>query len=1057
MKPPSLILILILILIFFLALSPAGVQGAEAQPSNSQERELQFRNLTIDQGLAHSKVNCFLQDRQGFIWCGTNEGLNRYDGYDFVVYQQDPANPGGLSANLIRCLAEDEQGYLWIGTEDGGLNRFDRDSGVFQRFGADSSAGLLLSGDNINAMLLDSSGCLWVGTENGLDRISRDRSKIASFFPYPGKAAAGANEILALHLDRGGLLWVGTNSGGLLSFDLSGESFTPYRHLRGDPHSLSDDEIHSICADREGDLWIGTAWGGLNRLERSTGRFSAIHPGAGNPESTTIRALLDDGRGSLWIGNRSGLYRLERSSGVITSHTHDPNNPHSLVQNSVQAIFQDRKGDLWIGTRGGISFLNTTNIPFVHYRADAASRRYLNSQEVYAIMEDRSGDLWFGTESGGINRLDRRSGLFSYYTYEPGNPSCLSVNNIKALLQDRRGNLWIGTFNGGLNLLPGTAGRRFTRYTHRTGDPASLANDNVLALLQDEAGEIWVGTYGGGLDRFNPRTGRFDHLLTTWHDQGFSSVLSLLQDRAGHIWVGGSRTSVGRLDPASGDFRIIRLNDSGRDIQVRALLQDRKGMIWIGTVGAGLFRLDPDSEAVTAFSTRDGLPANVVHGLLEDESGCLWLSTSDGLCRFDPETRRIKCFYKENGLQSNQFNYGAALKTRDGELFFGGINGATGFYPGAIRENTFIPPVVITQFALFNRPVEVNAPNRLLKQEISHTRRIDLSWRHAVFSFEFAALNYALSEQNQYAYIMEGFESEWNHVTHRRFVTYTNLDPGAYTFRVKAANNDGIWNEEGTAIHITISRPFWKTYWFTLLALAALLMLVKLFIDYIRQRRDLLKARSLASLSQLKLLRYQLNPHFLFNALGSIRSMILISQEQAWDMVSALSEFLRYSLLNFNKAEALLDDEITAVTNYLNIEKVRYRDSLQVAVSIDEKARQLVVPAFICQPLVENAIKYGMQTSPLPLQVTLNIRYRDEVLAIDVSNSGRLKPLPDGAKTQSDGHGNSVENIRQRLEIMFREEQNFSLTEEVGMVHARIRITSRGLKRKSLEEMGSKG
>jgi len=1051
LKPQNIALMLLL------ALSPAGVQRAAAQPPTSQERELQFRNFTIDQGLSHSKVNCFLQDHQGFIWCGTNEGLNRYDGYDFVAYQQDPANPHSLSADLIRCLAEDQEGSLWIGTDGGGLNRFDRDSGAFQRFGADSSAGLLLSGDNINAMLLDSSGCLWVGTENGIDRISRDRHKITRFLPYPGDADPGANAILALHLDRSGLLWIGTTSGGLLSCDPASGAFTPYRHSRGDPHSLSDNEIHSIYEDREGSLWIGTAWGGLNRMERSTGRFSAIHPGAENPESTTFRAILDDGHGSLWIGNRSGLYRLERKSGVITSHTHDPNNPHSLVQNSVQAIFQDRKGDLWIGTRGGISFLNATNIPFVHYRADAASRRCLNSQEVYAIMEDRAGDLWFGTESGGLNRLNRRSGLFTYYTYEPGNPACLSVNNIKALLQDRQGGLWIGTFNGGLNYLPGTAGRRFSRYTHRPGDPSSLANDNVLALLEEESGDLWVGTYGGGLDRFDLRTGRFSHILTAWHDQGFSNVLCLLRDRTGRIWIGGSRTSVGRLDPAGNGFSIIRLNDSNREIQVRALFEDRTGMIWIGTVGAGLFRLDPATETVTAFSTRDGLPGNVIHGILQDENGCLWLSTSDGLCRFDPETRRAKCFYKENGLQSNQFNYGAALRTRDGELFFGGINGATAFYPGAIRENTFIPPVVITSFTLFNRPVEVNGPNGLLKQEISRTRRIDLSWRHTVFSFEFAALNYALSEQNQYAYIMEGFETEWNYVTGRRFVTYTNLDPGAYTFRVKAANNDGIWNEEGTAIQITISRPFWKTTWFTLLVLAALLMLVKLFIDYIRQRRDLLKARSLAGLSQLKLLRYQMNPHFLFNALGSIRSMILISQEQAWDMVSALSEFLRYSLLNFNKAEALLDDEITAVTNYLNIEKVRYRDTLQVAVNIDEEARKLVVPAFICQPLVENAIKYGMQTSTLPLQVTLNIRYREEVLAIDVSNSGRLKPLPGGASAQSDGHGNSVENIRQRLEIMFREEQSFVLTEEEGMVHARIRITSRGLKRGSLEETGIKG
>ena len=1037
-------------------LRPALAAAQPAGPGNSQERDLQFRNYTIDQGLSHSKVNCFIQDRQGFIWCGTNEGLNRYDGYTFSVFLRDPANPASLSANLIRCLAEDREGVLWIGTEDGGLNRFDRASQSFLRFGADPSQGFTLSGDNINAIVLDSSDVLWAGTEHGLDRIDPGRRKVDHFIPYPEAAAPATNEILALCLDRQGRLWIGTRGGGLLAFDPPARRFTPYRHRPGDRRSLSDNEIHSLCIDRDGTLWIGTAYGGLNRLEEPGGIFSAILPGAGNPESTTIRAILDDGRGSLWLGNRSGLYRLERKSGQITRHVHDPNNPHSLAQNSVQAIFQDKKGDLWIGTRGGVSFLNTTNLPFVHYRADAASRRCLNSQEVYAILEDRNGDLWFGTESGGLNHLDRRSGLFSSYTYEPGNPACLSVNNIKALLQDRQGDLWIGTFNGGLNRLPNRSGRRFIHYSHRSDDSTSLAGDNILALLEDEAGDLWIGTYGSGLDRFDRRSQRFHHLLQSRREEGFASVHCLLRDHRGRIWLGGSQARVGCLTPASGEFRTLQLDSGGRDIEVRAFLEARDGRIWIGTLGAGLFALNPDSDSLRAFSTRDGLPSNIIYGIQQDAAGRLWLSTSSGLCRFDPATRNCKTYYKENGLQSNQFNYGASLQSRDGELFFGGINGVTAFYPGAIQENTFIPPVVITSFSLFNRPVGIGGKHPILSRDISQTSSIALSWRDAVFSFEFAALNYALSEQNQYAYIMEGFEQEWNHTTSRRFVTYTNLDPGAYTFRVKAANNDGVWNEAGTAIRITISRPFWKTTWFRLLILALLLMLVKFLIDYITQRRDLLQARSLASLSQLKLLRYQMNPHFLFNALGSIRSMILISQEQAWDMVSALSEFLRYSLLNFNKAEALLDDEITAVTNYLNIEKVRYRDSLQVTVAIDEQARQLVVPAFICQPLVENAIKYGMQTSALPLQVKLNIRYQNEELSIDVSNSGRLKPfaVPGAA---GDGHGSSVTNIRQRLEIMFHEEQSFALSEEEDWVHARIRISGKGLKRETLEAAAIKG
>jgi ligand-binding sensor domain-containing protein len=1024
-----------------------------AYPGYSHTRELQFRNYTIDQGLSHSKVNCFLQDSQGFMWCGTNEGLNRYDGYNFLVFQHDPGNPLSLSANLVRCLVEDREGYLWVGTENGGLSRYDRNDKSFLRFGADSTQGVTLSGDNVNAIILDSSDVFWVGTEHGLDCISSDRRQITRFKPYPAPGTPPEfNEIFALCLDHQGVLWIGTHNGGLLSFDRTTHEFVSYRHRAGDRTSLGHDEIHSLYEDPEGTLWIGTLYGGLNRLDRDSGRFTIIHPGKGNPESTTIRAILDDGQGSLWIGNRSGLYRLDKQSGEIAFYEHDPNNTRSLVQNSVQALYQDKKGDLWIGTRGGISFLNTTNMPFVHLHADAANGSSLNSQAVYAILEDRTGNLWFGTENGGLNHLDRLSGQFSYYIYEPGNPHSISVNNIKVMLQDHSGDLWIGTFHGGLNRLAGTRGRNFTHYLHNPADPASPGNNDILALLEDESGDIWIGTYGSGLDRFDRSQNRFVHHLSPWFDEGFDFVNCLLRDRQGRIWVGGNQGKIGCLTPENGSFRIVSLNTQERAIEVRALLEARDGTLWIGTVGAGLFSLETSTGALRSYTSQNGLPSNIVYSILQDDAGLLWLSTSHGLCRFDPATLKCKRYYKEHGLQSNQFHYGAACKTRNGELLFGGINGVTAFYPGSIEENSFVPPVVITGFTLGNRPLEIGGKNAVLTKDISLTRSLALSHRDVAFSFEFAALNYALSEQNQYAYIMEGFEKEWNHTVGRHFVTYANLDPGTYTFRVKAANNDGVWNEKGTSIRITISKPFWRTWLFKLLVLAIVLMIFKLLIDFLRQRRDLLQARSLASLSQLKLLRYQMNPHFLFNALGSIRSMILISQEQAWDMVSALSEFLRYSLLNFNQAEALLDDEITAVTNYLNIEKVRYRDSLQVHVAIDEQARLLVVPAFICQPLVENAIKYGMQTSPLPLQVTLNIRYQDEVLSIDVSNSGHLKSLSGQPGAQSDGHGNSVDNIRQRLEIMFREEQSFELREAGGWVHARIRITSKGLKRAPLEQ-----
>ncbi len=1005
----------------------------------AQFQQLRFSNFTIDDGLAHSKVNCIYQDREGFLWFGTNDGLNCFDGYSFTIFQQEPDNPHSLSANLIRCITEDEEGYLWIGTEGGGLNRYDRQFRTFKHFRADSSSEIMLSGNNVNAIYRDPAGQLWLGTEHGLDLFDPYQKRSIHFFPYPSDCKpASMNEILVIYEDSNRTLWLGTNGGGLLAFDRQHKVFQSYRK-NDKPHGLGDDEIRSIYEDRYGNLWIGTTFGGLNLFDRKTAQFKHFYPDKNNPESTTIRAILDDDQGNLWIGNRAGLYYFDRKANRFLYYFHDPNNPYSLVHNSVQTIFRDAKGDLWIGTRGGISYLNMTNLPFVHIRAAANDPHCLNAQEVYAILEDRQGNLWFGTESGGLNFLDKKTGLFRYYMYEHHNPYSLSVNNIKALLEDRKGNIWIGTFNGGLNVLDRKNGK-FKHFFHNPLDSLSLAIDNILALWEDDRGDIWIGTDGGGLDRFDRKGQRFFHILQKWHHQGFDNIHCLRIDQQGRLWMGANHGQIGYYHPQTKEFKAYILNSNLHNVEVKTLHIDSQGWLWCGTVGGGLYRFDPYQEKTLVWTTANGLPSNNIYGILQDSEGCLWFSTSKGLCRFDPNNGTLKTFFKENGLQSNQFHYNAYLRTRDGRMLFGGINGVTAFHPTAIRENTYLPPVVITNFTIFNKPVEIGGDQGILQRHISYTDKINLSYRHTVFSFEFVALNYAIPAQNQYAYKLEGFDSEWNYIGTRRFVTYTNLRPGEYTFRVKAANNDGLWNKQGASIHIHISRPFWQSLWFKMLLLAIFGLTVSHFIAYIRQRRDLLQARALANLAQLKLMRNQMNPHFLFNALGSIRSMILLDKQKAWDMVSELSEFLRYALLNFNKVEAVLDDEIVALQNYLHIEKVRYRDSLLVSFAIDNAAKSLTVPAFICQPLVENAIKYGMQTSRLPLKVNISISYKDDTLSIDVSNTGKLLSSPAAIDAHLDGHGNSLENIKQRLALMFKDRFSFQLFEEGEWVHAKIRM-----------------
>ncbi len=1024
----------------FLLLALLSMLAWQPETLPAQQQELKFTNITIEDGLSHSKVNCIYQDSQGFMWFGTNEGLNKYDGYKFTVFQPDPDNPHSISANLIRCILEDSKGNFWIGTEAGGLNRYDQNYKTFTHFSCDSTSEILLSGNNINSIIEDCQGNLWLGTDSGIDLLDWEHKQVRHFLPYPpDQNFHRSNEVLVLYEDSQATIWIGVLGGGLCAFDRQRQKFSFFRYDKNNRQSIGDDEIYSIYEDGQGNLWIGTLNGGLNLFDRKMQRFFRYYPGRNNRESTTIRAILDDAKGNLWVGNRSGLYNFDRTTHQFFHHAHDPNNPYSLVQNSVQTIFKDAKGDLWIGTRGGISFLNTSNLPFLHFRADANNPHCLNRQTVYAILEDRQGDLWFGTEHGGLNQLNRRTGIFSYYLHDDNNVNSPSVNNIKTLLEDRMGNLWIGTFNGGLNLFDRSK-NRFFFYLHDENNPASIAIDNIMALFEDDNGNIWVGTYGGGLDRFDRRTQRFFHILSDWSTQGFDKIHCFLPDRQGNLWMGASQSQIACLDLHTGKIVTYRLNHHINNVDVRIACEDREGNLWFGTVGAGLCLFNPTDQSFRAYTQKDGLPSNIVYGILQDEAGNLWLSTTNGLCRFNPYTGKVKNYYKENGLQSDQFNYNALWKTRDGLMLFGGINGVTAFYPDQIQQNSYIPPVIITDFNVFNKPVEIGGNDPILTSDISQAQAIKLSYKHTVFTFEFVALNYAISQQNQYAYKMEGFDQDWNYVGTRRFATYTNLDPGDYIFRVKAANNDGLWNEQGASLRISISPPFWKRLWFKFILIVLILLTITHFYDYLRQKRNLLNARALANLAQLKLLRNQMNPHFLFNALGSIRSMILLNKESAWDMVSELSEFFRYSMLNFNKIDAPLDDEIGAVQNYLHIEKVRYKDTLQVSFKIEDRARQCLVPAFLCQPIIENAIKYGMQTSPLPLIVNISINYQQDVLSIDVSNTGKLISAKQKSTEKKDVHGTSLENIRQRLQIMFHDQFTFHLFEQDGWVHAKILI-----------------
>ncbi len=1013
------------VILFVLALS-GGIQA--------QEDELKFEHLTIDDGLSQNKINCIFQDSRGFMWFGTNEGLNKYDGYEFTIFGKDSSHMGRLSDDWIQCILEDSKGNLWVGTGVGGLNLYDRATNSFIHYTTDSSSAIRLNSNNVKCIIEDSQGMLWMSTPGSLEMLDLKNKKTISYIPPHLKDSTTENNVISVIFeDSRNNLWFGTRGNGLGRFDRETGKFEYFRHDPGNPATISDNDVLYLYEDSHGKLWVGTYNGGLNMFDYASEKFQAFSPQPKVQENLTVQSIMEYSPGNLWIGTRNGLFLFNTLSHKFIHYAHDPHNPYSLNQDNIWSIFKDKKGDYWFGTKGGINFLNTANMAFVHYRADSRNNRHLNNKHINAIYEDRAGDIWFGTDGGGLNHLDRKTGIYTYYTHDPHNPYSLGSNSVSAIVEDPDGNFWVGTHQGGLNFFNRRT-KRFINYTSRLNINQNYTSINTLFV--DHNGDIWIAVgQSKGLFKYIRREKKI--IPVSFGIEAPSPSFScLFQDREGYIWAGTNVNQFFKIDPQNLSFESYRIPGGTENTIITNILEDSLSNMWLGTQGNGLIYYNTKEKSFRRYKQKDGLANKHTLGLLLDDNNDLWISTYNGLSRFDLKTKQFKNYYKGNGLQGNQFTT-ACLKTRAGELFFGGINGATAFFPDKIIDDSSLPPVVFTDFKIFNKSVKIGGENPILKKNIEDAREINLSYKHSVFTFTYAALDFSSSNKTQYAYMMEGFENDWNYVDKRRFATYTNLNPGSYTFKVKAAKNPGAWDNPVTSVNISVSPPFWEEWWFRLIIAAIVFMVIWHFVNHHKQKRNLLKATALANLTQLKLLRNQMNPHFLLNALSAIRALVLIDKNQAWHSVSELSDYFRYVLQNYNKVGAFLKDEIEAVNNYINIQSL-LNESLNITFEIGESARECIVPAFLFQPLIENATKYGQVDDSGMLKIKVSLIYNNGILTIDISNTGQLRQQPPRATFTDNAHGNSIVNIKKRLEIMFKENYSFELTESGGWVHVKI-------------------
>jgi ligand-binding sensor domain-containing protein/signal transduction histidine kinase len=779
-------------------------------------RSLRFERIGLEEGLPQESANTILQDQTGFMWFGTQSGLVRFDGYRNRVFRNDPGDPGSLVDNYVQSSYEDGQGRLWFGTR-GGLVRFDPATQKFVRFPLFTSSERVVRNSAVSAIIGDGHGGLWIGTVDGL-----------------------------VHLD--------TASG----------RFRTLRHDTLDGGSLRDERVTALALDPHGALWIGTTLG-LDRLPAGAGRFDHfdIDPGeAGRrPDArrNTVLSLSMGPRDTLWIGTGAGLEAWRIGDGL-------PQRRHigadeGMSDARVSALYHDRGNNLWVGTDlDGLKWRDPVSERFVGYTSQPLDRHSLSDNQVSAIWVDRTGTLWVGTSLGGVNRADLASGGFGRFTILPGQGEQPGARKLRAIAAGADGRLWLGTTGAGLVRLEPVSGRA-EQFRHDPARADSLPDDVITALLPGR-GRLWVGTHTG-LSWMDPASGRFtqvqlggeagadgivalmfDHRgrlmigtrggmfmldvdtgkLRNWrHDPqdptslGDNLVYTMLEDRKGALWV-GTENGLDRYDALSGMFTHFRHDphDPGSlgHNRIYDLFESARGELWVGTA-AGLHRMQTRADGSVMFRqfsvtpSREQVPIGAV---LEDDKGQLWVSTTVGLTRVDPATGRFKNYTAKDGLIDGSYFVGSAAVGADGELHFGGVNGMTSFQPGEIHDNPFPPPVVITDFRVGNRP-------RLMEGQLGHAREVELAWRDAVFTLEFAALHYADPGSNRFAYRLRGFDHDWTETdASKRFATYTNLDPGSYLFEVKAANKDGVWSDKPARLAITIAPAFWMTWWFRLLA-----------------------------------------------------------------------------------------------------------------------------------------------------------------------------------------------------------------------------------------------
>ncbi len=842
-----------LVVLSFLSLS------LYAQESHELD-SIKFNSLSQQHGLSLNSVNAIIQDSRGFLWIATENGLNRFDGYEFIVYEHSPNDKDSISHNEVVTLLEDSQGFIWLGTEGGGLNRFDPTTESFLHFAnqdiQDINWDALSDEDEIPLADISSSPKYTINGHE-TERISH-------------------NVIHTLVQDKNGHLWIGTEGGGLNMLNQKTGLFTHYTAL-GDRNSLCDNEIKALVIDQQQIIWAGTE-SGLTRYDSQTKQFTCYQHNSEKPTSLShneISTLLLDNNDNLWVGTEEGgLNFFNRQSESFTRYVHDEKRPDSISSNTIESLLFDHNNQLWVATENGLNLFNTSSLTFSHYRHQANTEGTLSSNKLSTLWLDNANNLWIGTKNAGLNYADLKPRKFPSSSLNSIEENPWSGYTVNAIYQDHLNSLWVGTETEGV--FEQQKGGFIHQYSTSNKD-SGLANNDITAIAEDGNNILWLGTDDGGLYKFNRNQHKFDqialkggkhaitamhlgnsqqlwvsintgviasisssnnaikyHSLSITHPDGtvLGDITSIVELDDSTLWLATKDAGLIHYIPQTGKASAIQYNlnnpNSLSSNMASAVVASKESGLWIAT-HQGLNHYNSENGQVTLYLKEHGLPSNVISNIVIDEDENLWLTTNRGITRFAPNELTFSNFDRNDGLVNDYFTAGAIFINKQGKLFFGGSQGIDSFHPETVVGNPFPPKIEITEFQLMNKPV-MPSQSDVLSRAIGVTETIELDYQQSIFAFEFSALDFTIIKKNQYAYRLVGFDNSWQFVGSRRYASYTNIPPGKYRFEVKGTNNDGLWSTSPTGINIQQHAAPWQTWWAKLLYLLAALSLLSLMI-----------------------------------------------------------------------------------------------------------------------------------------------------------------------------------------------------------------------------------